>query len=163
MPIRRATPDDAEPITAIYNDAIATTTAIMWHRPKPVSLWRERLIDRPAMHPAIVAEDDAGEVIGFATLGPYDQLCGYEHVAELSVYLAEDARGKGLGKQLAAAVIEAGRSAGLRNVLSRVTAGNAASVKLHDDLGFRHVGTLEQLGEKFGQRHDVLLYQLRLL
>jgi phosphinothricin acetyltransferase len=161
MYLRPATPDDAEPITAIYNDAIEHTTAILWHDPKPVSLWRDRLTDRPAKFPALVAEDDAGRVVGFAVLGPYDDKCGYADVAELSVYLEEAARAQGLGKELSKAVIEAGRAAGLRHVLSRVTVGNAASFKLHDDLGFTHVGTLKDLGEKFGKRHDVLLYQLR--
>lgn len=162
MHLRPATPDDAEPITAIYNDAILHTTAILWHQPKDVSLWRDRLTNRPAKFPAFVAVDEAGAVVGFATLGPYDDKCGYRDVAELSVYLAEHARGQGLGKRLCEAVILAGRAAGLSHVLSRITAGNDASFKLHDDLGFRHVGTLEALGEKFGKRHDVLLYQLRL-
>ena len=59
-----------------------------------------------------------------------------------------------------AAALEAGRAAGLYSVLSRVTEGNDASFALHDRLGFRHVGTLEKLGEKFGRRHDVRMYQL---
>ncbi|MEM1353264.1 MAG: N-acetyltransferase family protein [Planctomycetota bacterium] len=162
MHLRPATTDDAEPIGAIYNDAIAHSTAILWHEPKPVSLWRDRLTDRPARYPVIVATEEAGGVVGFAALGPYDDKCGYDAVAELSVYLVEHVRGQGLGRRLSEAVIKEGRAAGLRHVLSRVTAGNDASFRLHDELGFRHAGTLEQLGEKFGQRHDVLLYQLRL-
>ncbi len=160
MPIRSATPDDAAAIAAIYNDAIANTTAVMWHDPKPVSLWRERLTGRPPGHPALVALDDAGAVIGFTTLGPYDTLCGYDDVAEWSLYVTEEARGRGVGRLLAEAVIEAGRSAGLYSVVSRVTAGNAASQKLHDRLGFRRVGVFEKIGHKFGRRHDVIVYQL---
>ena len=160
MPIRPATLDDADAITAIYNDAIVNSTAILWHKPKDASLWRDRLIERPAHFPVLVAEDDSGAVIGFALLGPYDDKCGYDGVAEWSVYLAEHARGRGVGLALSQAVIEAGRTAGLHSILSRVTEGNEVSFKLHDKLGFRVVGRFEKLGEKFGKRHDVLIYQL---
>ena len=160
MTIRPATPDDADVITAIYNDAIANTPAILWHDPKPVSLWRERLTDRPAHFPVLVAEDDGGVVIGFALLGPYDDKCGYDGVAEWSVYLAENSRGQGIGLALSQAVIEAGRAAGLHSVLSRVTEGNDVSFRLHEKLGFTKIGTFKKLGEKFGKRHDVIAYQL---
>jgi len=106
-----------------------------------------------------VAEDDGGVVVGFALLGPYDDKCGYDGVAEWSVYLAEPAQGRGLGLALSEAVIEAGRAAGLHSVVSRVTEGNIASFRLHEKLGFREVGRFEKLGEKFGQRHDVIAYQ----
>ncbi|MEM9345097.1 MAG: N-acetyltransferase family protein [Planctomycetota bacterium] len=160
MQIRSATPDDADAITAIYNDAIVNTTAILWHEPKPASLWRERLTDRPAHFPVRVAEDDSGAFVGFALLGPYDDKCGYDGVAEWSVYLAETARGKGLGLALSESVIEAGLAAGLHSILSRVTEGNVVSERLHDKLGFTKVGTFKQLGQKFGKRHDVIAYQL---
>ena len=169
MLIRPATPDDADAITAIYNDAILKTTATLWHESKPISLWRERLTDRPTHFPLLVAEDE-GEpgcvspnqhtVVGFALLGPYDDKCGYDGVAEWSVYIAEHARGQGIGLALSEAVIQAGREAGLHSVLSRVTEGNEASFKLHDKLGFTRVGIFKKLGKKFGRRHDVIAYQL---
>lgn len=160
MTLRPATPDDATAIAAIYNDAIANTTAVMWHRPKSADHWRERLTARPAQSPALVTVDAAGRVLGFTTLSPYDTLCGYDDVAEWSLYIDAAARGQGLGAALASAVIDAGWAAGLHSILSRVTAGNEASIALQRKLGFRLVGTLEQLGHKFGRRHDVLLYQL---
>jgi phosphinothricin acetyltransferase len=160
MTIRPATPDDAQAITAIYNDAIVNTTAILWHEPKPVSLWRDRLTDRPPQFPVLVATDPSSEVVGFALLGPYDDKCGYVGVAEWSVYLAEASRGQGVGRALSEAVIKAGRAAGLHSILSRVTEGNTVSEKLHARLGFTKVGTFQKLGEKFGKRHDVIAYQL---
>lgn len=159
MHIRPATPEDADAITAIYNDAIANTTAVLWDQPKAVSYWRDQLADRPAQLPALVAEQD-GQVIGFTALFQYDTKCGYDDVAEWSLYVDRDARGQGVGRALAEAVIEAGRSAGLHSVLSRVTAGNEVSIALQKRLGFREVGVLKQLGHKFGTRHDVILYQL---
>ena len=160
MLIREATPNDADAISAIYNDAIVNTTAILWHDPKPASLWRDRLTDRPACFPVLVAADGRGAVIGFSLLGPYDDKCGYDGVAEWSVYIAANARGQGVGLALSEAVIEAGRSVGLHSVLSRVTEGNTVSERLHDKLGFTRVGTFKALGQKFGKRYDVIAYQL---
>ena len=160
MPIRPAMPDDADAISAIYNDAILNTTASLWHEPKPASLWHNQLIDRPAHFPMLVATDDSGAVVGFTVLGPYDDKCGYDGVAEWSVYVTAHARGTGIGLALSEAVIEAGRSAGLHSVLSRVTEGNTVSERLHDKLGFTKVGTFKALGQKFGKRHDVIAYQL---
>jgi len=161
MLIREATPDDAQAIAAIYNDAIVNTTAILWHEPKPVSLWRERLTDRPSAFPVLVAEDAGGAVVGFAMLGPYDDKCGYRGVAEWSLYIGQSHRGEGVGRRLAEALFDKARAAGeLHSVLSRVTAGNEVSFKLHDRLGFTEVGTFKDLGEKFGRRHDVVVYQL---
>lgn len=160
MLIRPAKLDDADAITAIYNDAIVNTTAILWHEPKPVSLWCDRLTDRPAHFPVFVATDESGAVVGFALLGPYDDKCGCDGVAEWSVYLAEGSRGRGIGMALSEAVIQAGRQAGVYSVLSRVTEGNTASERLHERLGFTKVGTFQKLGQKFGKRHDVIAYQL---
>jgi phosphinothricin acetyltransferase len=163
MQIREARPDDADAITAIYNDAIANTTAILWHEPKPASLWRNRLTDRPAHLPVLVATDADDRVLGFALLGPYDDKCGYAGVAEWSVYIADHARGQGLGLELSNQLLTQARAQGqLHAVLSRVTEGNTASEHLHAKLGFTKVGTFPKLGEKFGKRYDVIAYQLTL-
>lgn len=161
MPIRPATTDDAIAIAAIYNDAIVNTTAILWHTPKPASLWQARLTDRPGRFPVLVAVDDDERVKGFAMLGPYDDKCGYDDVAEWSLYVDAAARGRGVGRALADALFNQARAAGeLHSVLSRVTEGNTVSEKLHAGLGFREVGRLTKLGHKFGRRYDVILYQL---
>jgi len=161
MTIRPATPEDAIAITAIYNDAIVNTTAILWHKPKDATLWRDRLSDRPARFPVLVAEDGSGAVVGFALLGPYDDKCGYDDVAEWSLYVAATQRGKGVGSALADALFAKARAdQQLHCVLSRVTEGNQISFKLHERLGFKKVGTFDKLGHKFGKRHDVIVYQL---
>lgn len=161
MPIRPATPDDAEPITAIYNDAIANTTAVMYHTAQPVTRWQQLLADkRPARHPFLVNVDDAAGVVGFAKLDAFDPRCGYDDVADLAVYIHAEHRGHGIGRGLMRALIDTGRDTGLHSILARITADNAASIWLHESLGFQHVGTYHALGHKFGQRHDVSEYQL---
>ena len=116
-------------------------------------------------YPVLVAQDPAGNVVGFAGLFAYDSKCGYDDVAEWSVYIAPACRGRGVGRALAEALIQTARErarseGGLHSIVSRVTAGNAVSAHLHDRLGFRVVGTFKRLGHKFGQRHDVIAYQL---
>jgi len=165
MPIRPATPDDAIAITAIYNDAIENTTAVLWHEPKPATQWQDRLADLSDKYPVLVAQEPTGQIMGFAGLFTYDSKCGYDDVAEWSVYIAPTCRGRGVGRALAEALINTAREKarsgdGLHSIVSRVTAGNTASAHLHDRLGFRVVGTFKRLGHKFGQRHDVIAYQL---
>jgi len=160
MPIRPATIDDAEAIASIYNDAIEKTTAVMYHLPQPAAHWVAQLADRKPRHIFLVNEDETGGVVGFAALNPFDPRCGYDDIADLAVYIAEDHRGHGLGRALMRALIDAGREAGVHSVLARITTDNAASIFLHESLGFALVGTYKQLGKKFGKRHDVSEYQL---
>lgn len=161
MPIRPATVDDADAIAAIYNDAIANTTAVMYHTPQPVSLWRQKLVaERGPRHPFLVADDESGNVAGFAKLDAFDPRCGYDDVADVAIYIDADHRGRGVGRALLAALIDAGETAGLHSILARITTDNAASIKLHESLGFVLVGTYRQLGNKFGKRFDVSEYQL---
>ncbi|MEM9413893.1 MAG: N-acetyltransferase family protein [Planctomycetota bacterium] len=167
MPIRRATIDDAEAIAAIYNDAIENTTAVMYHDPQPASLWRDQLAQQcEPQHPFLVSTTDgpsetAGDTLaGFAKLDAFDPRCGYDDIADVAIYIAPDHRGQGHGRALLTALIDAGQAAGLHSILARITADNAASIKLHESLGFALVGTYHQLGRKFGKRHDVSEYQL---
>lgn len=161
MPIRPATPDDADAVAAIYNDAIANTTAVMYHTAQPVSLWHSKLAaERSPRHPFLVTEDDSAGVVGFAKLDAFDPRCGYDDIADLAVYIHAEHRGHGVGRALMRALIDAGQAAGLHSILARITADNAASIWLHESLGFQHVGTYRALGHKFGERHDVSEYQL---
>ena len=161
MPIRPATVDDADAIAAIYNDAIAHTVAVMYHTAQPVSLWRDKLAaGRSPRHPFLVAEDESCRLAGFAKLDAFDPRCGYDDVADVAIYIDADHRGRGVGRALLVALIDAGAKAGLHSILARITTDNAASIKLHESLGFALVGTYRQLGHKFGKRHDVSEYQL---
>ena len=161
MTIRPATPEDADAIAAIYNDAIEHTAAIMSHRPKPASDWAQRIGEASTKYPLLIAHDPRGVVAGFAALVPFDERCGYDDVAEWSLYVQADLRGRGFGRLLAQTIINTARNERqLHSIVSRVTAGNALSERLHNRLGFRHVGTFKKLGYKFDRRHDVLVYQL---
>lgn len=178
MRIREATEADMAAITAIYNDAVAHTTAI-WNETE-ASLanrlaWRaERL---RAGYPVLVAvageaagdgtgPDGAGigdgAVLGYASFGDWRAFDGYRHTVEHSVYIRADQRGGGIGRALMEALIARARHLGKHVMIAGIEAGNAPSIRLHEKLGFRQVGYLPEVGTKFGRWLDLAFLQLTL-
>jgi phosphinothricin acetyltransferase len=115
-----------------------------------------------AAHPALrlVAEND-GHVVGWAALSPYSARRCYRGVAEESVYVAEAARGRGVGRVLLGELVARAEADGYWTLLAGIFPENTASVALHTALGFRVVGTHVGLGEKDGVFRDVLLLERR--
>ena len=108
-----------------------------------------------------VAELD-GEVVGWVAVVPYSRRAVYRGVGEESVYVAERARGRGVGRALLEAVIESARDGGLWTLQAGIFTDNAASLALHRALGFREVGVRERIGQLDGVWRDVVLLELRL-
>jgi len=161
MNIRPATPSDIPAITAIYNEAIASTTATFDTEHKSLDDRRDWMAEHDQRHPVIVAEVD-GRVIGWAALAPWSDRCAYADTAENSVYVAADARGRGAGRALLAELIALARLNGLHTIIARIAHGNPASERLHVSAGFQHIGTMKEVGRKFGQLIGVHMYQLML-
>ena len=154
-------PGDAEAITAIYNDAIARTDASLWADPRPVSETQHRIAAATALHPVLVGDSD-GAVIAGAWASEWNPRDGYATTVEFTVYVAEPARGRGVGRALYTALIERVRAAGARDVMAGATIPNDGSVRLHESMGFERVGHFRGIAEKFGKRLDVMYWQLRL-
>lgn len=163
MDIRDAGPADMDGVTAIYNDAVEQTTAI-WNEAKVDTANRLAwLADRQRVgYPVLVAVDDAGTILGYASFGDWRAWDGYRHTVEHSVYVRADQRGNGIGKALMLALIERARGIGKHVVVAGIEAGNTASIRLHEKLGFESVGRLKQVGTKFGVWLDLALLQLTL-
>lgn len=163
MRIRDAAADDAGSIAEIYNDAVANSTAI-WNDATVSAADRRAWIEaRQAQGcPVLVAVGDAGDVIGYASFGDWRAFDGYRGTAEHSVYVRSGRRGGGIGEALLAAIVERARSAGKHVLVAGIEAGNEASIRLHEKLGFEHAGTLAQVGQKFGTWLDLAFMQLRL-
>ncbi len=156
--IRKALLADLEAITGIYNDAIVHTTATFDTEEKSVSdmlSWYAKHDDKYCLFVA----DENGTIGGWGSLSRWSDRCAYDDTAELSVYVHKDYRGRGLARQLMQAVLDVGKANGVHSVLSRITTDNTISIHLHDLFGFEHVGTLREVGRKFGRLLDVLMLQ----
>lgn len=161
MQVRDAAPEHVDGIVAIYNDAVATTTAIWNETPVDAANRRAWLADRErAGYPVLVALDEAGTVLGYASFGDFRAFDGYRHTVEHSVYVRADRRGAGIGKALMQALIARARTLGKHVMVAGIEAGNAGSIALHERLGFARVGLMPQVGTKFGRWLDLALLQL---
>jgi len=156
--IRKAVLTDVPKITEIYNEAILNTTATFDTEPKTSHYMRKWLKAHGPKNPIVVAVID-GKVIGWASLSEWSTRCAYADTAELSVYVKDTFRGRGIGKQLIQAVLLEGEKAGLHTVLSRITSENQISIHLHSQFGFEDIGVMKEVGKKFGNLLDVHMMQ----
>ena len=153
----------AAAILEIFNEAIATSTALYDYRPRtPESMvgWFEA--KRAGGFPVIGIEDDAGQLLGFASYGTFRAWPAYKYTVEHSIYIHKDHRGRGLGRTVLRQLIDAARQRGVHAMVGGIDAANAGSIALHRQLGFEHRGTLPQGGFKFGGWIDLAFYQLLL-
>lgn len=156
--IRHACWDDLPGITRIYNDAIATTVATFDTSPKTDEEQTAWFAGHGRRHPVLVAERN-GVVIGWGSLSAWSDRCAYSDAAEASLYVDARWQGLGVGSQLLNALIAEGRKTGLHTIIGRIVAGNETSLQLVKSAGFECVGTLKEVGFKFGRLLDVHLVQ----
>lgn len=160
--IRDAIEGDLPAIAAIYADAVDHGAATYELEAPDLAEMRRRF-DALTLeeYPYLVAEA-AGEILGYAYAGPFRARPAYRFIVEDSIYIAPSAKGRGLGKALMQALIEACRARGFRQIVAVIGDGHAASpsVKLHERLGFVHCGVLEGSGFKHNRWLDTALMQL---
>ena len=150
-------------ILDIFNHAIATSTALYDYHPRPPEQMASWFAAKQAGQlPVIGVEDAAGNLLGFASYGPFRPQPAYKYTMEHSVYVRNDQRGNGLGKQLMQALIEQARANDVHVLVGAIDAANAGSISLHEKLGFKSVGLMPQVGFKFGRWLDLAFYQLTL-
>ena len=158
------TPERHAPaILDIFNEAIANSTALYDYRPRaPESMGPWFAAKRAGGFPVIGVEDAAGALVAFGSYGAFRAWPAYKYTVEHSVYVRADRRGRGLGRVVLRELVAAARAADLHAMMGGIDATNAGSIALHERLGFRHVGTLPQVGFKFGRWLDLAFYQLLL-
>jgi phosphinothricin acetyltransferase len=159
LAIRRARREDIPAITRIYNQGIADRVATLEVDDKTeddVTTWL--LEERPTRYAVLVAESN-GTIAGWAALRPYSHRCAYADVADLSVYVERDARGKGVGEQLLAALEESARSDDFHKIVLFTLPFNESGKRLYRKRGFREVGTLREQGSLDGRLVDVLIME----
>jgi phosphinothricin acetyltransferase len=146
MQLRDATEADLQAILGIYNDVVTNTTAIYDER---LSTFDERLAwfnaRRNAGLPVLVAAL-SGEVVGFSSFGEWRSRWGYRYTVEHSVHVRADCRGRGLGHALIEALFPLASAMGKHTMIAHIDSAAAASLRLHEKLGFSLVGTFREVG-----------------
>jgi len=158
LTIRRARPEDVPAITEIYNEAVLTTTATFDTEPKSLADRQAWFAGHDERHPILVAETE-GAVVGWASLSKWSDRCAYADTAEVSAYIKEEWRGKGIGRKLLEAIVEEGRRVKLHTIVAYVSQGNEVSLHLHKAVGFQEIGVAREVGRKFGRLLDVHIMQ----
>lgn len=159
MHIRDAEPADLEAMRAIYNEVLASSTAIFSNIVRTSEAQARWFEERSTQGWPVIVGCCDGAVIGYATYGPFRSWPGYRHTVENSIYLASHARGRGLGAVLLNALLERARAQGLHAMIAGIDGDNAASMRLHEKLGFTKVGELRQVGRKFDRWLDLVFYE----
>jgi len=159
--IRLANPDDAAAIAAIYKPFVESTAVSFERTPPSGEEMASRIARGLARFPWLVCEH-ASRVFGYAYAGPHRAREAYQWSVESSVYVAADARRRGIGKALYASLFQVLRGQGFQNVFAGATLPNPASISLHESMGFQPVGVYRAIGYKLGRWHDTIWWQLRL-
>lgn len=162
--IRPATQDDLAGIFEIYDHEVLTGTATFETTPRSPAQRLEWLAAHsPDRYPITVCQESPGApVAGWARLYPWSPRPAYARTAENSVYVSRAHRARGIGRALLSDLVARARTAGIRVIIARIAEGNPASGRLHASAGFRPVGTLRRVGEKFGRILDVHILELQL-
>ncbi|HEX7883488.1 MAG TPA: GNAT family N-acetyltransferase [Afipia sp.] len=163
MIIRAATEHDLPAITAIYNEVIATSNAVWMDAPTTVeerSNWaRSR---QAAGYPVLVAAEGSS-ILGYGSYGEFRPWPpGYRYTVEHSIFIHAGHRGRGLGRLLLGELIATARAQGKHVMVGGIDGDNAASIRLHERMGFEHVARMNETGRKSSRWVDLIFMQLML-
>ena len=154
-----ATEVDLPGLVAIYNDVIASSTAIFSSQPVALEERRQWWQGRIAQgYPVLIARDAHG-VAGFATFGDFRAWPGYRFTVEHTVHVRADGRGRGTGGALVRALLTRAAALGKHMMIAGVDAENAAAIRFHERLGFIRAGQLCEVGHKFDRWLDLVFLQ----
>lgn len=162
--IRPAVLTDLSTLTDIYNHYIVHTPITFDVKPHTIETRRGWFDEHCATgpHRLLVAIDDDGSLAGYATTSRWRPKASYDTTVESSVYCRHDARGRGIGRLLYQSLFAAIAGEDVHIIVAGATMPNAASVALHERMGFTRVGTFTEVGRKFDRFWDVAWFQRRL-
>jgi L-amino acid N-acyltransferase YncA len=156
--VRPATSTDAEAVCRIYNQGIEDRLATLETELRTPAERRDWMATRGKRHPVIVAEHD-GQVLGWGSLNVFNARPAYRHVADFSVYVERDWRGKGVGRVLLERLVELGRELDYHKLVLSAFPFNAAGLALYERLGFRTVGIYREQGLLDGRWVDTIIME----
>lgn len=161
IPIECQFDQHGDAVLAIFNDAILNTTALYEYQPRTLAFvdeWFQAKHD--GGFPVLGLIDDvSGRLMGFASYGPFRPHAAYRYSVEHSVYVDREFRRRGIARYLMQALVERAEAQQYHTLIGGIDASNAASIALHERLGFTHAGTVRQAGYKFGRWLDLAFYQ----
>ena len=159
--IRSITKDDVFACLSIYNYEVEHGVATLDLEPRTLEEWHEWYNAHSDEHHPIIVGTIDDVVVGYASLSPYRTKDAFKSTVELSIYIHQEYRGKGVASKLMAYILEHTKSTDtLHTVVSVITAGNAASTALHERFGFTYCGLTPQVGFKNGKYQDTETYAL---
>lgn len=159
--IRAARESDIPDIREIYNYYVTNSVVTFDEKRWTLAQWREKFTHLAKLGmPFLVAEAPTGQVLGYALVQPWKSKSAYRYTVEDSIYLGQAAAGKGLGRALLTALVEASQQAGIREIVAAISdRGAESSIALHQRLGFAEVGRMGRVGFKFGRWLGVVYLQ----
>ncbi len=157
--IRNVKLEDAKDIMNIYNEYVLHSNITFETTPVSEKEMEERIYNLSLKYPYWVAEED-GKVIGYCYAHNWKERMAYRYTLETTVYIAPDAKGKGLGERLMRKLISECHQKGYHSLIACITEGNEISNKLHLKLGFKQVSHFKEVGKKFGCWLDVNDFEL---
>lgn len=159
MPIiRPANLGDLKAITAIYNEAVLTTDATFDTETRTLAEQQTWFSHHDERHPIMVTELDE-IIVGWASLSEWSIRTAYRDTAEVSIYIKDGYRNKGIGRMLLDRILLAGQRIGLHVIIARITGGNEQSIYFHEKAGFEPIGVMKEVGNKSNRLLDVYLMQ----
>lgn len=161
--VRDAIPSDLPVVTEIYRESVLNGIGTYELDPPTELEMTVRFTTITGQnYPYLIAEDESGRILGYAYASPFRTRAAYRYLAEDSIYVAADSRGLGVGRTLLDALMSRTASLGIRQMIAVIGGAGAASIALHEDAGFKHVGRLPSSGFKFGKWVDTVLMQIDL-
>jgi L-amino acid N-acyltransferase YncA len=157
--VRDASESDLPFILGVYNDVIRTSPAIYTETQATLEDRQVWFAQRKAQGYPILVAEEAGTRLGFATFGDFRPWSGFGRTVEHSVHVDAVVRGRGVGQVLLDALLYRARLLDKHVMVAAIDAGNAASIRLHERLGFVHAGTLREVGRKFDRWLDMVFMQ----
>jgi L-amino acid N-acyltransferase YncA/predicted transcriptional regulator len=159
LEMREATREDATAIAYIYNQGIEDRSATLEMQLRTAEERAEWLATRGSRHPVLVAVDGAGTVVGWGSLNTFNPRPAYDHVADFSVYVAREQRGRGIGDALLGALETRARMLGYHKMVLAALPTNAPGMRLYERHGFQTVGIYHEQGMLDDHWVDVIIME----
>ncbi len=159
MIIRDAREHDLPAILGIYNDVVLTTTAIYDETVSTLEQRQAWFAGRRSQGLPVLVGEEAGEVVGFSSFGEWRARWGYRYTVEHSVHVRADCRSRGYGRALIEALFPSAAAMNMHVMIGHIDSDAAASLRLHEKLGFKRVGFFPEVAHKFDRWLDLVAMQ----